>query len=199
MSQLCIPPGSRASVRKVCTNILASQAKRQKFNAKLTRKRLTLSRADSDEASLVLHALETGLSINLTTVLLNIFRASRSPPLRAVSWYAVKSFLNKSKLVIRSRRGFKKSDKDDPAAAWSKARLAQMIQFKEMLRFGALPATHSDLLASQLAPLKIESLALWDGKHQKVVLGHASKYEVHVSRNPIAQMFGQVYLLEGHY
>jgi hypothetical protein len=89
-----------------------------------------------------------------------------------------------SSVVVRNKRGFKKSGKDDPTATWSQARLAQMRQFKEMLRLGRLHVNDIEVLSSPFPPLLLHALVLWDEKHQKVVLGHASKFEVRVRTHP---------------
>ena len=84
ISHLCIPYGTREGVKKVCRKILECRQNQITYIGKVTRKRPLLVSNDSDEAKLVYHACETGLSITLITVLVNAFRSAQNPPRRPI-------------------------------------------------------------------------------------------------------------------
>jgi hypothetical protein len=62
--------------------------------------------------------------------------------------------------------------------------VAQCTQFLEQLRLGKLPPDSAEVVNSSLPPVHPDAIVSWDENHKKVVLGHTSKYENRVARNP---------------
>ncbi len=180
--ELHIPEGSKGCVKTTLHKVVQSVVINNKpFNAKRTNNRRGFIIDQTPQAELVYNAQRTGLSVNDTTFIINAWRAAQDPPLRALSYSAVQSFIAyKSQIIVKARRTTKKSGKDDPNSQWARARLAQMRQFKEQLRLATLPANSPELLNPLYPPLHLDAIVFWDEKHHKVRLGHASKHEVRI-------------------
>ena len=118
--------------------VLSSVNAGTKHNVTPKRKRKLKISENSDEAKVVYHCEETGLSDALTTYMVNTFRANQLPPQQPLSYSAIKTFVSRSPIIDKSKRRSKKSGKTDPRAHWSVARLAQMKQFKKMLELGTI-------------------------------------------------------------
>ena len=184
MQRLEIPYNSRSIVVTLLKAILVSvnTGTKHKCDAKRNRKLKIIDH--TAEAKVIYHAMESGLSTALTTFLVNTWRASKEIPEPPLSWSAVNNFISRSKIIKRTKRGRKKSGKTDVNCMWSTARLAEVKQFKEMLRLGSLPPDHIDVVNSPFPPLLLHAIAWWDEKHAKVKLGHESKWENRLYRNP---------------
>ena len=81
-------------------------------------------------AHVVYHALGSGQSIQSATVMVNPFREQLPVPLPPISWSAVRSFVNKSKIIDTHRRQTKKSGKDDINTIWSVSREARVHRWR---------------------------------------------------------------------
>ena len=119
--------------------------------------------------------MQTGLGLGHTTAVLNEWRKAQTPTLRPVSFSCVQRFLHKSKVIDLSTRATEKSGDNRPESNWAKARLAQCMQWKKQL--GPLDA------GGDLPPIHLDGIAFWDEHHEKIRLGHASKYEVRICRD----------------
>ncbi|KAJ1382079.1 hypothetical protein B484DRAFT_461950, partial [Ochromonadaceae sp. CCMP2298] len=97
------------------------------------------------------------------------------------------AFVLRSSVIDRSRRVTKKSGKSDLNTPWAKARMAQCKQFKRQIELGLLPQDCLEVLnsiAAGLPPLWVHAIVWWDENHKKVILGHTSKYENRIAKNP---------------
>ena len=169
-NDLGIPSGSRQSVINILRNILKTpNDELYDPNANMSsRGRHGSIEPDSTEAQLVYNALEKGISICQTAVILNLYRESLIPIKDPISWSTVERFIEASPVVYRHRRQTKKSGKDDVDSTWAIARVQQCQQFIRQLDNGEI---------------NVHAIAFWDEHHQKVRLGHYSKYETLVARN----------------
>lgn len=166
--RLQIPYGSRHNVIKTLKDIMITRIQHTQYNPKKHHKRRGLIVDQTPQAAIIYQAVEHGLSIALTTYMLNVWRAARDPSMRPVSFSAVEGFTLRSEIIVKSRRRTKKSGKEDPNTTWSVCRLAQCLQFKEQFRLGKLPIGHPDLINTALPLLKVHNIVFWDEKHQKV-------------------------------
>lgn len=127
-------------------------------------------------------------------MLINQFLKDSNLP--TVSWSTVDGFINRSEIIQRHRRQTKKSGNDDINSTWALARLAQCEQFSEQLELGLLLPNDPEVIQSGLPPMKLHGIAFWDGHHEQVKLGFASKTESLIARNEhgeaAAPLFGGV-------
>ncbi|KAJ1385737.1 hypothetical protein B484DRAFT_461248, partial [Ochromonadaceae sp. CCMP2298] len=84
----------------------------------------------------------------------------------------------------RTRRHTKKSGKEDEESTWAKSRVAQCDQFRLQLHLGTLNPDSAVVKASEFKPVLAHALVFWDENHKQCILGHTSKYETLVARNP---------------
>jgi hypothetical protein len=200
---LRISPGSTAEVKQVCRDVLAVRARGVNYDESAgarQRGRKPLILELTPQAEVAYEALGQGLSTYQTAVLLNEWRAVQYPVLPPLSWSAVQGFVQRSGVIDRSRRQYKKSGKDDLNSPWAKARVQQCTQFKKQIELGLLPATSEEVvqsIADGLPPIHVNAIAWWDENHKKVVLGHTAKFENRVARNrfdgtPTPVQFGGV-------
>ena len=131
MNRLLIPAGSRENVKKVLRDINACLARGKEYNGTSRRKRDFSIEENSQQANLRYHAMETGMSIPLTTFLLNTWRLDQNPPIPAASLSQIERFCKRSEIIDKSKRRLKKSRKDDKNSLWAIARLAEAIQFRQ--------------------------------------------------------------------
>lgn len=121
----------------------------------------------SEQAGVLYRAFAHGISTTQAAVLVNEWRLQQD--LLCISWSAVEHFRLHSEVIETSRRGYKKSGKDDPEAPWSIARLAQSTQFLEQYQTGLLPPRQRK---SSFPPLFLDGLVVWDEHHRQIVLGN---------------------------
>lgn len=135
------------------------------------------------ESAIVHTGAEAGIGITEITVLVNEYREEKGDSSGGpVSWSAVQAYIARAKTIKVNRRKTKKSGKEDKGSVWAKARLAQAGQLKEQLRRGKEEdVDHPD---DGLFALHLHGIAWWDEFHMKVKLGHASKWEIRLSRHP---------------
>jgi hypothetical protein len=165
-SRLKIPRNSRSRVVEFCNRLL-EKGPESDVSARLSQRgRKPLIEDYTEQAGVVYRAFGTGLSTTQTAVLVNEWRQSKE--LSSISWSAVEHFRQTSEVIDTTRRSVKKSGKYDPDSAWSKARLAQCLQFLEMYESGLLPPRQR---VSEYPPLFLDGIALWDEHHQKILLG----------------------------
>lgn len=138
------------------------------MNANLSRRgRKPLITEYSEQAGVLYRAFALGMSTTQAAVLVNEWRSHQELP--CLSWSAVEYFRMNSEVIETSRRGYKKSGKDDPEAPWSFARFAQCTQFIDQYHTGLLPPRQRK---SSPPPLHLDGLAVWDEHHRKIVLGN---------------------------
>ena len=187
MTRLCIPNGSYASVRSVLLEVVGAFQNNTAYDAKKgerRRGRKALITDESPEAEVIFRALETNISTLNVAVLVNEFRNGQQPPRPPVSFSAVERFVLKSPIIDRTRRRTQKTGKTDADSTWAKARVEQCSQFSEQFRLGMLPAGDPELYHPALPPVYLHALIVFDENHKKCILGHSSKVENRIARNP---------------
>ena len=112
-----------------------------------------------------------------------------SPEARVpVCWSVVQDFRRSSACIKITKRGTKKSGKDDVGSAWAKARLAQCKQFQTQRQLAQGAHNTRGAGSTVLRPLHLEAVAWWDEHHKKTLLGHVKKQEARVSRDPVTNV-----------
>ena len=159
MNRLNIPRGSRQSVQSVLDDILLARSEDRMYdpNSKLkNRGRNCAIIEGSPEEVLLLRCQEHEMSITQTTCLRNKIRASAPPPLDALSWSAVASFIRTCSLINKSKRAFQKCGSRDPESLWAKARVALCTQFYKQLMLGFRQDPIADQYEHDILPLELE-------------------------------------------
>ena len=184
-----ISSDSSRLVRKVLDDICASDATEEQYDADASVAHgaspvLTL---DMPEGQIALEALEKGVGLTEATVLVNQYRSIVDAALPMVSWSAVQGFNARCPASDTRKRATKKSGKDDAGGVWAQARAAQCRQFKRQLALAlAIAADPAKRAADKSGepPLFLDGVAFWDEHHDKIRLGHVSKYETRLARDP---------------
>jgi hypothetical protein len=195
MRRMGIQVGSKAQVRKVFEDVRKARNNGGQYDVHSgprMRGRKFIIKDDTPEAQVVYTAMEAGVGITETTVLVNEFRRTKNEDNETVSWSSIRNFIkSQHKKMSIAKRKKKKSGKADEGSAWALARLAQAQQIQKQLDLGAgpppvpSPAAAADAAADPpLPPLFLDGIAWWDEFHLKVRLGHSSKYEVRLCRHP---------------
>lgn len=194
MNRLNIPRGSRQSVETVLDDILLARSEDRVYdpNSKVkNRGRKSAIIEGSSEETLLLRCQEHEMSITQTTCLMNEIRASAVPPLEALSWSAVASFVRNSPLIDKSKREFQKCGSRDPESLWAKARVQLCTQLYKQLMLGVLRDPIADQYGHNILPLELEgeainvplqlhAIAWWDEHHKKCILGPMCKRETRI-------------------
>ena len=104
---LQINSNSKTAVRNVLLSILTAYSDGVAYDEKAnlqSRGRKALIDEYDECAKIVYHAMCSGQSIQSAIVMVNRFRLSLEPPLPAISWSAVQSFVFKSSIIETHRR-----------------------------------------------------------------------------------------------
>lgn len=187
IKRLNIPEGSYGAMRTVLQNVAAANANGVPVDLKAGKRirgKKPIITDECEEAAIIFNAIETNVSTMNIAVMVNVFRSKEKPPRPLVSFSAVERFVLHSDIINRTRRHTQKTGKDYKNSAWAKARTAQCAQFKEQFRLGTLPAGHPDLVNPVYPPVLLHALVTFYENHNKCILGHSSKWENRVARNP---------------
>jgi len=119
-------------------------------------------------------------------VLVNVWREGREEPLPPLSLTTVKRFQFKSDWIKIQHRKTCKSGKTDQDSTWAKASKAEAEQLLKQIEMGEMDPESGEYktLREKMPPIYINALAFWDEHHREIILGHASKMEGRVARNP---------------
>lgn len=151
MHRVGVPEGSKALVRKVLEDVVAAQEEGDAYDARLglsgigRQAKITREMA---EARVVFTAMEAGVGITETTVMVNEFRAEKDEDSAPVSWSAVKRFIHTCGVVRIHKRQQKKSGKDDSATVWACCRLAQALEIQSRFAPAAAAAVAPGAVAA---------------------------------------------------
>jgi hypothetical protein len=174
MRLLSIPAGSHGQVKKIHQQIYKKNHAGEAYDPleRLSgeKKSRRLIQEGSDDANMVYRSLQAGLSVTMTTMLLNQMRQSRKE--EPICRSTLHNFVCRSDMIIRAYRQTKKSGNNDPDSTWAICHLAQCLQWQEGIRLGKLPRNHPDRLAAvEEGKLIIELHAIlwWDEHHRKVI------------------------------
>jgi hypothetical protein len=139
----------------------------QSVTARLSQRgRKPLIEEYSEQAGILYRAFAQGLSTTEGAVLVNEWRLAQG--MRPLSWSAAQHFRLNSKVINTSRRGYKKSGKEEPEEPWCIARLCQCTQFLEQYHDGLLPKRQRK---GTYPPLYLDGCIFWDEHHRKIILG----------------------------
>ena len=168
MRRVGIPDGSRNETRKVMEEVAECQANGEEYDGsgKYKGRNFKINR-DLPEAKVIYVAMQAGVGITETTVMVNQFREEKSEDNEPISWTAVKNFIHSCKCMKLGKRRTKKSGKEDDATPWALARLAQAQQLKTQLEIGnqhtavrvevdeqlGIGITHSTLVVRVVPPM----------------------------------------------
>jgi hypothetical protein len=194
MNRLGIPRGSRNSVEKVLDNIVLARLEDRMYdpncNLRFRGRRSAIVEGTPEEI-LLLNCQENEQSITQTTCLMNEIRASAYPPVEALSWSTVASYIRNSPFIDKTKRAYQKCGSTDPDSLWAKARVQLCTQFYKQLLLGVRQDPFSDQYGHDILPMELEgeavdipinlhAIAWWDEHHKKCILGPMCKRETRI-------------------
>ena len=180
MLRLGITPNSRGSVLKVLDDVIALRKEGKSYDGSTHRRPNRLINDRDTSANKLYDMLSCGVKMSQATPVINIGRTARGlPPL---CYSTVERFVTKYSDVIEvTKRGKKKSGKDDPDSDWAVARHVQASQIlNQFAKADALDNGRDTSAFGDAPPMRLHAIVFWDEKHCKTYLGSNSKFEYRI-------------------